>query len=75
MARSYIAEKFDPDNAHRYSDLGVYESGAGFYIGTMYNNPECFMEPGTRESMEYYPNREVAEFAFKYGSWTQRKYP
>lgn len=73
--KSYIAEKFDKENFARYSDVGIYESGAGFYIGTMYNNPEGFMEPGTRESMEYFPSYEVANRAFKTGNWTQRPAP
>jgi hypothetical protein len=73
--RSYIANKFDPSNCHLYSDLGVYQSGAGFYIGTMYNNPEGFPEPGTRDSMEYYQTYDDAEQAFKSHTWTQRKHP
>jgi hypothetical protein len=74
--KSYIAEVFDFTNKQFYSDLGVYESGAGFYIGTMYYDPaEGFPQPGSRESMEYYRTREEAEEAFANGTWTQRKYP
>jgi hypothetical protein len=74
--KSYIANTFDPANKQFYSDLGVYESGAGFYIGTMYYDPaDGFPQPGTRDSMEYYPTREDAETAFKFNSWTQRKNP
>jgi len=47
--------------------LEVLQSAAGFYIGT-------FNEDGpiSRESVEYFPTREVAEVALTEGSWTQR---
>lgn len=74
--RSFLVEKFDLGNSSFYSDLGVYESGAGFYIGTMYYDPEeGFPQPGSRESMEYYGTREEAEQAFEKGTWTQRSHP
>lgn len=74
--KSYIAETFDPQNKYLYSDLGVYESGAGFYIGAMYYDlGEGFAQPGTRDSAHYYPTREAAETALKLGTWTQRLHP
>lgn len=48
----------------RYSDLQVLRSGAGFYVGTIYHNPEGFDEPGSRDS-DYFPTREQAEAYLK----------
>ena len=53
---SYI-KKEDKGN---YTELRVLQSAAGFYIGTMYNNPEGFQEPGSRES-RYFRTRTEAE--------------
>lgn len=61
----------DPDN---YTNLQVCKSAAGFYIGTMYNNPEGWQEPGSRES-EYFATRGEAEEALKEESWDQRRHP
>lgn len=49
----------DPEN---YTDLKVCQSGAGYYIGTMYKDPEMGgMEvPGSRDS-GYYPTHEAAQ--------------
>ena len=52
--RDYITNKAG------YTDLQVLQSGAGFYIGTMYNNPDGFQEPGSRDS-GYFATREEAE--------------
>jgi len=54
VCSSYIK---DPEN---YSELQVLKSAAGYYIGTMYNNPEGFQEPGSRDT-DYFPTFEVAE--------------
>ncbi len=50
----YIADK------GRYSDLQVLQSAAGYYIGTVYENPEGFTEPGSRDS-DYFKTKEQAE--------------
>jgi hypothetical protein len=63
------------EDAKRYSDLRVLQSGAGFYIGTVYDNPEGYTEPGSRESYHYYPTREEAEQALEQQSWLQRDHP
>lgn len=50
----------DPEN---YSDLQVCQSAAGYYIGTMYKDPETsWEEPGSRDS-DYYKTRKEAEDA------------
>jgi hypothetical protein len=69
MNASYITDK------ERYSDMMVLQSGAGYYIGTLYSNPEGYVEPGGRDSVEYYPTKELAEFAFSNNAWTQRNGP
>lgn len=44
-----------------YSELQVLKSAAGFYIGTMFVDPEDgFQEPGSRDS-DYFPSREEAQ--------------
>lgn len=51
----YIKEKTG------YSELQVLRSGAGYYIGTIYTDPETgFREPGSRDS-DYFSKRESAE--------------
>lgn len=44
-------------------------SNAGFYIGTLDEEG-----PASRESVEYYPSRELAQQALDKGTWTQREY-
>jgi len=46
--------------------MGVYESAAGFYIGSV-----CACGPYTRES-PYYGDRKVAERDFERGEWLPR---
>lgn len=48
--------------------LQVLRSAAGFYIGTL--DREGF--PYSRESVEYFKSREVAETALATGQWTMR---
>lgn len=43
-----------------YTEMQVLQSGAGYYIGTLYNNPEGWQEPGSRDS-DYFQTREQAE--------------
>lgn len=52
-----------------YSELKVMQSGAGYYVGTTYDNYDdngklLFQEPGSRDS-DYYANREEAEALLK----------
>jgi hypothetical protein len=49
-------------------DLDVYESGAGFYLGTYSDDG-----PYTRESQEYWRTRKQAQLALETGQWTQRR--
>lgn len=48
--------------------LQVLMSNAGFYIGTLDEEG-----PASRESVEYYPSRELAQQALDNGTWTQRE--
>lgn len=50
--------------------LTVLESRAGFYLGTQDNGV-----PISRESEEYFADRNVAEAALRTGKFTQRMYP
>jgi len=45
-----------------YGELEVLRSAAGYYIGTLYTEPEGYKVPGTRDS-GYYRTREEAEQA------------
>lgn len=70
----YIADK------ESYTDLMVLESPAGFYIGTLYNNPAGYQEPGSRDS-GYFAKRAEAErelclmVQFECGAQMLRKHP
>lgn len=60
-----------------YTELQVLQSGAGFYVGTLYNNPEGYQEPGSRDS-DYFRTREEAELelkVFQETNSTVREYP
>lgn len=52
-------------------ELQVLESQAGFYIGT-YDPAEG---PVSRDSMEYWPTRQLAEQVLETGNWTRRDNP
>ncbi|HIE5303949.1 TPA: hypothetical protein ACXNP5_006025 [Pseudomonas aeruginosa] len=49
--------------------LQVLMSNAGFYIDTLDEEG-----PASRESVEYYPSRELAQQALDNGTWSQREY-
>ncbi|MCS7567049.1 hypothetical protein N0Z92_27805 [Pseudomonas aeruginosa] len=49
--------------------LQVLMSNAGFYIGTLDEEG-----PASRESVEYYPSRELAQQALDHGTWSQLEY-
>ncbi|HEJ4318575.1 TPA: hypothetical protein SL519_006436, partial [Pseudomonas aeruginosa] len=49
--------------------LQVLMSNAGFYIGTLDEEG-----PASRESVEYYQSRELAQQALDNGTWSQREY-
>ncbi|WP_155007421.1 hypothetical protein [Klebsiella variicola] len=51
--------------------LSILRSRAGFYIGT--KSPD--LGPVSRESVEYYYSRLLAEKALADNSWTQRRCP
>lgn len=51
--------------------LLVLQSMAGYYIGTL-DDDLC---PYSRESVEYFPSKEVADNALTTGEWTQRENP
>lgn len=47
-----------------YGPLEVMHSGAGYYVGTHYNNPEGYQEPGSRDSGYFRTSKEAeAELA------------
>lgn len=66
--QSYIKDK------QLYSDMQVLHSGAGYYIGTMYDNPLGFEEPGSRDSI-YYGTRKEAMEALLSGNFVPREHP
>lgn len=38
------------DPSEEYSDMQICKSPAGYFIGTIYSNPEGYTEPGSRDS-------------------------
>lgn len=78
--RSPMVQDCDPVNEHKYSDLQVLKSAAGYYIGTIFTNGEDdefpgLEEPGSRDSYDYYPTEEAAKHALNTRSWIQRDHP
>ena len=60
--KSPMVQQGGTDEADNYSDLRVLRSAAGYYVGTVYTDPETgFTEPGSRDS-GYFPEREEAEY-------------
>lgn len=43
-----------------YTEMQVCRSAAGYYVGTMYNNPDGYQEPGSRDS-GYFATEEKAQ--------------
>ncbi len=56
QAASYITS----EDKKNYSDMGIMKSAAGYYIGTIYNNPDGFQEPGSRDSHYFATYQEAA---------------
>lgn len=75
MRSPMVASLTDKEDEARYTDLQVLQSAAGWYIGTMYNNPEGYTEPGSRDSYDYYPTQEAAQHALDTKTWVQRTHP
>lgn len=56
--------------------IEVLKSAAGFYLGTFVHNDDYDSGgPFSRESMEYWPTRELAQEALDTGDWTQKPSP
>ena len=47
----------------------------GFYLGTLRVNADGSVEPGTRESREFWSSPQEAALALETGQWTQRASP
>lgn len=59
--KSPMVQRLADEEAGGYSELMVLKSAAGYYIGTVYTDPETgFEEPGSRDS-DYFPRRDEAE--------------
>jgi hypothetical protein len=58
--KSFHIRGFTQEEQNRYSELKVLRSGAGYYIGTIYRNPEGFEEPGSRDT-HYFRTEEEAQ--------------
>ena len=72
-SQSTFDNKFDDElEQGYYSELQVLLSGNGYYIGTLYHDPEGYSVPGSRDSVEYFPTAILAEEALRAGTWTRR---
>lgn len=65
--KSVQVTSYDSASAHKYTDLKVIKSGAGWYIGTEYeyidqDSGYTIAEPGSRDS-NYFPTEEMAKYA------------
>ena len=54
------AEYIKEEEKGSYSELEVLHSSGGYYIGTIYHNPDGYDEPGSRDS-QYFSTSEKAE--------------
>jgi hypothetical protein len=59
------APYIEPEEKNNYSDLCVIQSAAGWYIGTMYKNPEGFVGPGSRDT-DYFALKTQAKSVLLY---------
>ena len=61
--KSTIVQTMPAETRANYSELQVLRSNAGWYVGTLYTDPETGLtEPGSRDS-GYYPNQAEAQKA------------
>ena len=66
MVKGILAARFGYDLPIR-----VLSSRAGYYIGTFSETHGVV----SRKSQQYYPTQQLAEEAFRKGTWTQRRNP
>lgn len=62
--KSPMIEKADYISAEEkpyYSELRVMRSAAGWYVGTLYQEPGGWQEPGSRDSGYFATEEEAAE--------------
>ena len=61
MKSPMVYQDFIPkDEREDYSKLQVLQSGGGWYVGTIYTDPETgFQEPGSRDT-GYFANEKIA---------------
>jgi len=62
--KSPMLKNLDVDDPGNYTELMVLHSPAGYYVGTMYNDPAGFQEPGSRDS-EYFRTQKEADTFLK----------
>ena len=76
--KGHLAQQYPSPDGH-YSDLKVLRSAAGYYIGTEFIHtagPHTgLIEPGSRESADYYPTLAAAQHALDTNTWIQRLRP
>ena len=49
------------------------KSAAGYYIGRGFTEPDVpFEQPYSRDSLDYYPTREAAQYALDNDEWVAR---
>ena len=53
------------DNKEKYSDLQILNSMGGYYVGTLYEEDEGFLVPGSRDSNYFKTRIEAEEFLQK----------
>jgi hypothetical protein len=67
------------DDIKSVTELQVCKSANGYYIGTMctveYDGCCRQEEPYSRDSQEYYPTKEDAQYALDNDTYTPKMYP
>lgn len=62
MKPPMVANLPEIPNKDRYTELRVLKSAAGWYIGTLYIDPEYGAEPGSRDSGYFATKEEAGAF-------------
>lgn len=71
------AEFISADDKQRYTDMQVLKSTAGYYIGTLYNDPAGYQVPGSRDTgyFQTLPEAQRVLESIEDGFYPTRLYP
>lgn len=72
--KSFQVLKVDPNNIHKYSELQVLSSAAGWFVGTTHKESDNHLaEPGSRDTC-YFGTHAMAQYALKTLEFLNKKH-